>query len=50
MEELLIQEKSALVEEKDLSELRIKELEQDIKMLTERTVEREMELERSEMC
>lgn len=50
MEELLIQEKSALVEEKDLSELHIKELKQDIKMLTERTVEREMELERSEMC
>lgn len=46
LEELLIQEKSALVEEKDLSELHIKELEQDIKMLTERTVEREMELER----
>lgn len=50
MEESLIQEKSALVEAKELSELHIMELRQEIKTLTERTMEREMELERSEMC
>lgn len=46
LEESLIQEKSALLEAKDLGEQRIRELEEDIKMLTDRTVERAMELER----
>ncbi|XP_031701437.1 calcium-binding and coiled-coil domain-containing protein 1 isoform X2 [Anarrhichthys ocellatus] len=41
--ESLAQEKSALL---DASEVRIKELEEDIKTLTQRTVERETELER----
>lgn len=42
----LLQEKSALLEAKDLGEQRIRALEEDIKMLTDRAVEREIELER----
>lgn len=44
--ESLVQEKSALLEAKDMSEQRIRELEEDFKVLTDRAVEREMELER----
>uniref|UniRef100_A0A8C6WMM6 Calcium binding and coiled-coil domain 1a n=1 Tax=Neogobius melanostomus TaxID=47308 RepID=A0A8C6WMM6_9GOBI len=44
--ESLLQEKSALLEAKDMCEQRIRELEDDFKMLTDRAVEREIELER----
>ncbi|XP_056279195.1 calcium-binding and coiled-coil domain-containing protein 1 isoform X2 [Pseudoliparis swirei] len=44
--ELLAQEKSVLLDTSEASTLRIKELEEDIKTLTQRTVERETELER----
>ncbi|XP_075952254.1 calcium-binding and coiled-coil domain-containing protein 1 [Anarhichas minor] len=44
--ESLAQEKSALLDASEASEVRIKELEEDIKTLTQRTVERETELER----
>nr|XP_033486096.1 calcium-binding and coiled-coil domain-containing protein 1 isoform X2 [Epinephelus lanceolatus] len=44
--ESLAQEKSALLDAREASEMRIKELEEDIKTLTQRTVERETELER----
>ncbi|XP_030278523.1 calcium-binding and coiled-coil domain-containing protein 1 isoform X1 [Sparus aurata] len=44
--ESLAQEKSTLLDAREESEARIKELEEDIKILTERTVERETELER----
>lgn len=43
---LLAQEKCALLEAREVSEVRIRELEEDIKTLTQRTVEREAELER----
>lgn len=43
----LAQEKWALLEAKEASEVRIRELEEDIKTLTQRTVERETALERS---
>ncbi|XP_026223911.1 calcium-binding and coiled-coil domain-containing protein 1 isoform X2 [Anabas testudineus] len=42
----LAQEKWALLEAKEASEVRIRELEEDIKTLTQRTVERETALER----
>ncbi|KAM3616973.1 uncharacterized protein V6R79_000367 [Siganus canaliculatus] len=44
--ELLAQEKSTLLDAKEESNVRITELEEDIKTLTQRTVERETELER----
>ncbi|KAF0036271.1 hypothetical protein F2P81_011583 [Scophthalmus maximus] len=44
--ESLAQENSALLDAREASEVRIKELEEDIKILTQRTVERETELER----
>ncbi|XP_078144657.1 calcium-binding and coiled-coil domain-containing protein 1 [Centroberyx gerrardi] len=44
--ESLAQEKSALLAAREASELRIRELEDDIKTLTQRAVERETELER----
>ncbi|KAK9515333.1 hypothetical protein VZT92_025986 [Zoarces viviparus] len=44
--ESLAQEKSALLDASEASEVRIKELEEDIKTLTQRTVEGETELER----
>uniref|UniRef100_A0A667YK90 Calcium binding and coiled-coil domain 1a n=1 Tax=Myripristis murdjan TaxID=586833 RepID=A0A667YK90_9TELE len=44
--ESLAQEKSALLDAKEASELRIRELEEDIKALTQKAVERETELER----
>lgn len=44
--ESLAQEKSALLDAGEASKVRIKELEEDIKTLTQRTVERETELER----
>ncbi|KAM3871684.1 calcium-binding and coiled-coil domain-containing protein 1 [Diretmus argenteus] len=44
--ECLAQEKSALLATREASELRIRELEDDIKTLTQRAVERETELER----
>ncbi|KAG7228322.1 hypothetical protein INR49_009186 [Caranx melampygus] len=44
--ESLAQERSALLGAREASEERIKELEEDIKTLTQRTVERETELER----
>uniref|UniRef100_A0A4W6FLJ6 Calcium binding and coiled-coil domain 1a n=1 Tax=Lates calcarifer TaxID=8187 RepID=A0A4W6FLJ6_LATCA len=47
--ESLAQEKSALLDAREASEVRIQELEEDIKTLTERTVERETELERSDI-
>lgn len=46
MRELLTQEKSALLDVREASEVRMRELEEDIKALTQRTVERETELER----
>lgn len=46
MGESLTQEKSALLDAREASEVRIRELEEDIKALTQRTVERETELER----
>ncbi|XP_026187666.1 calcium-binding and coiled-coil domain-containing protein 1 isoform X2 [Mastacembelus armatus] len=42
----LAQEKNALLDAREASEVRIRELEEDIKTLTQRTVEREIELER----
>ncbi|KAF3696891.1 Calcium-binding and coiled-coil domain-containing protein 1 [Channa argus] len=42
----LAQEKSALLDAREESEVRIRELEEDIKTLTQRTMERETELER----
>ena len=45
--ESLAQEKSSLLAKKEASEQRIRELENDIKILTQRAVERETELERS---
>ncbi|XP_074500420.1 calcium-binding and coiled-coil domain-containing protein 1 isoform X1 [Sebastes fasciatus] len=47
--ESLAQEKSALLDAREASKVRIKELEEDIKTLTQRTVERETELE-SQIC
>ncbi|KAM7411894.1 hypothetical protein PAMA_021730 [Pampus argenteus] len=44
--ESLTQEKSALLDAREASEMRISELEEDIKALTQRTVERETEFER----
>ncbi len=44
--ESLAQEKTTLLDAKEESKVRIKELEEDIKTLTQRTVERETELER----
>ncbi|XP_034446691.1 calcium-binding and coiled-coil domain-containing protein 1 isoform X2 [Hippoglossus hippoglossus] len=44
--ESLAQEKSALLDARESSEERIKELEEDIKLLTLRTVERETDVER----
>lgn len=44
--ESLTREKSALLDAREASEMRIRELEEDIKALTQRTVERETELER----
>ncbi|XP_029995765.1 calcium-binding and coiled-coil domain-containing protein 1 isoform X2 [Sphaeramia orbicularis] len=44
--ESLAQEKSMLLDAREAGEQRIRELEEDIKTLTERTVERETELER----
>ncbi|XP_059188439.1 calcium-binding and coiled-coil domain-containing protein 1 [Centropristis striata] len=44
--ESLAQEKSALLDAREASKMRIKELEEDIKTLTQRNVERETELER----
>lgn len=44
--ESLAQEKSTLLDAREESKVRIKELEEDIKTLTQRTVERETELER----
>ncbi|XP_054465658.1 calcium-binding and coiled-coil domain-containing protein 1 [Anoplopoma fimbria] len=44
--ESLVLEKSALLDVSEASKVRIKELEEDIKTLTQRTVERETELER----
>ncbi|XP_072306015.1 calcium-binding and coiled-coil domain-containing protein 1 isoform X2 [Eucyclogobius newberryi] len=44
--ESLLQEKCALMDAKDLGEQRIRELEEDIRMMTERTMERDIELER----
>ncbi|KAM9856131.1 calcium-binding and coiled-coil domain-containing protein 1 [Aulostomus maculatus] len=44
--ESLTQEKSALLEVREANKERIRELEEDIKALTQRTVERETELER----
>ncbi|XP_068454405.1 calcium-binding and coiled-coil domain-containing protein 1 [Clinocottus analis] len=44
--ESLAREKSALLDTSEASKVRIKELEEDIKTLTQRTVERETELER----
>uniref|UniRef100_A0A3B4ABT0 Calcium binding and coiled-coil domain 1b n=1 Tax=Periophthalmus magnuspinnatus TaxID=409849 RepID=A0A3B4ABT0_9GOBI len=41
--ESLLQDKCALMEEKDLCEQRIRELEEDIKIMAERTVERDIE-------
>ncbi|XP_053173817.1 calcium-binding and coiled-coil domain-containing protein 1 [Scomber japonicus] len=46
LRELLTQEKSALLDVREASEVRMRELEEDIKALTQRTVERETELER----
>lgn len=46
MGESLAQEKSTLLDAKEESRVRIKELEEDIKVLTQRAVERETELER----
>lgn len=37
------------MDEKEASEVRIRELEEDIKTLTQRTVERDTELERSDI-
>nr|XP_061841702.1 calcium-binding and coiled-coil domain-containing protein 1-like isoform X2 [Nerophis lumbriciformis] len=44
--EWLTQENSALLEVKEANQVRIRELEEDIKTLTQRAVEREIELER----
>ncbi|KAM4562706.1 calcium-binding and coiled-coil domain-containing protein 1 isoform 2-T2 [Odontesthes bonariensis] len=44
--ESLAQEKTALMDAREASEVRIRELEEDIKTLTQRAVERETELER----
>lgn len=44
--ELLTQEKSTLLEANEESRVRIRELEEDIKTLTQRTVDRETEMER----
>ncbi|XP_060914731.1 calcium-binding and coiled-coil domain-containing protein 1 [Labrus mixtus] len=44
--ESLAQEKCTLLDAREESKVRIKELEEDIKILTQRTVERETELER----
>ncbi|XP_040008107.1 calcium-binding and coiled-coil domain-containing protein 1 [Xiphias gladius] len=44
--ESLAQEKSALLDAREANEAQIKELEEDIQTLTQRTVERETELER----
>lgn len=44
--ESIAQEKTALMNAKEASEVRIRELEEDIKTLTQRAVERETELER----
>ncbi|XP_010782769.1 calcium-binding and coiled-coil domain-containing protein 1 isoform X1 [Notothenia coriiceps] len=44
--ESLAQEKSALLDAREASKVRIKELEEDLKTLTQRAVERETELER----
>ncbi|CAL9703046.1 unnamed protein product [Knipowitschia caucasica] len=46
LEESLLQEKCALMEAKHMCEQRIRELEEDIRVLTEKTVERDVELER----
>lgn len=46
MVELLAQEKSTLLEANEESRVRIRELEEDIKTLTQRTVDRETEMER----
>lgn len=47
LSEKLAQEKSTLLDEKEDSMVRIKELEEDLKTLAQRTVERETEMERS---
>lgn len=47
--ESLAQEKSALLDAREANEAQIKELEEDIQTLTQRTVERETELERSDI-
>lgn len=44
--ESIAHEKTALMNAKEASEVRIRELEEDIKTLTQRAVERETELER----
>lgn len=49
MGESLAKEKSTLLDAKEASKVRIKELEEDMKILTQRTVERETELERYEI-
>lgn len=46
MVELLAREKSTLLETTEVSRVRIRELEEDIKTLTQRTVDRETEVER----
>lgn len=46
MVELLAREKSTLLEANEESRVRIRELEEDIKTLTQRTVDRETEMER----
>lgn len=46
----LAQEKMSLLGVMEASKVRIRELEEDIKTLTQRTVERETELERSGVC
>ncbi|XP_044066942.1 calcium-binding and coiled-coil domain-containing protein 1 isoform X3 [Siniperca chuatsi] len=48
--ESLAQEKSTLLDAKEASKVRIKELEEDIKTLTQRNVERETELESNQIC
>lgn len=46
MVELLTQQKSTLLVTNEESRVRIRELEEDIKTLTQRTVDRETEMER----
>lgn len=47
--ESLAQEKSALLDASEASKVRIKELEEDIKTLAQRSAEKETELERCDI-